>query len=148
MDIDNIFGLFGFNKNNDNKDQEDLELFRNTPLFKTGMFKKMIFNGINFRSQIVKFFSKAEPDIEIDGMEEAGDYMMYTRAYFWVEKCNLDDEEWQHALEHYSDDEMITSLKLCIKYFEEIEEFEKCALLKNIQDYIEKTVLLEKLRET
>ena len=42
---------------------------------------------------------------------------------------------------------MVTSLKLCIKYFEEIEEFEKCAFLKRIQDYIEKTVLLEKLRE-
>lgn len=148
MDIDNIFGLFGFNKNNDNKDQEDLELFRNTPLFKAGMFKKMIFNGINFRTQIVKFFHKADPDIEMEGMEEAGDYMMYTRAYFWIEKCNLEDEEWQHALEYYSDDEMITSLKLCIKYFEEIEEFEKCAFLKKIQDYIEKTVLLEKLRET
>ncbi len=148
MDIDNIFGLFGFNKNYKKEDQEELDLFKDTPLFKVGMFKKMIWNGLNFRKQIVQFFHKAEPEIGGKGIEEAGDYMMYTRAFFWIEQCNLEDNDWQIALEHYSDDKLIVSLKLCIKYFEEIEEFEKCAFLKRIQDYIEKTVLLENLKET
>ena len=72
----------------------------------------------------------------------------FTRSYFWIQECNLDNEEWTDALDHYIDDEFITCIKLCIKYFEEIEEFEKCAFLKKIQNYTEKQDFLNKLKET
>ena len=152
MDIDNVFGLFGFgkDKNRNPKPEVDyLEEFRNTPQFKTGMFKKMIWNGKSFKDQVLNFLKKADEFIELEGdVEEAGDYMMYTRAYYWIQECNLQDEDWKNALIYYLDDEFITCIKLCIKYFEEIEEYEKCAFLKNIQTFLEKEEILNKLKET
>ena len=73
--------------------------------------------------------------------------MMYTRSYFWVQECNLEDEEWQDAIEYYIDEEFIVCIKLCIKYFEEIEEFEKCAFLKELQTYTEKQNFLNQLKD-
>ena len=152
MDVDSIFGLFGFEKNHDknlNKTKEELNSFKESPQFKVGMFKKMIWNGKNFKNQILDFLKKAEEFTGLEGdVGEAGDYMMYTRSYFWIQECDLENEEWTDALDHYIDDEFITCIKLCIKYFEEIEEFEKCAFLKNIQNYTEKQNFLNKLKET
>lgn len=152
MDIDNIFGLFGFDKNHgkkENKTIDELNSFKDSPQFKVGMFKKMIWNGRSFKDQIFNFLKKSDEFIELESdVGEAGDYMMYTRSYFWIQECNLDDEEWTDALDHYIDDEFITCIKLCIKYFEEIEEFEKCAFLKKIQNYTEKQDFLNKLKET
>tara|TARA_B100000035_G_scaffold314475_1_gene330859 strand:+ start:514 stop:954 length:441 start_codon:yes stop_codon:yes gene_type:complete len=146
MNINNIFSLFG---SNDKDDKEDLDAFKDSPLFKVGMFKKMIWNGKVFRDQVLNFLKKADIDMEIgDDLDEAGDYMMHTRAYYWVQDCNLQDEEWKKALNHYIDDEFVVCFKLCIKYFEEFEEFEKCAFLKKIQTYIEKQEVLNKLKET
>jgi len=151
MDIDNVFGLFGFGKDkNENKKLENnLEEFKNTPQFKVGMFYKMVWNGNNFRDQIFSFFgnSNLEKDFTL-GLDEASDYMMYTRAYYWIQECNLQDKEWEDALIYYLDRELINCLKLSIKYYEEIEEFEKCAFLKKIQIFLEKQEFLDKLKET
>ena len=63
MDLDNIFGLFGFNKDNDNSKEEsylkEIEEYKSTPKYKVGMFYKMISNGIQFRGQLIKFFEKS-----------------------------------------------------------------------------------------
>tara|TARA_R110002020_G_scaffold26793_5_gene86640 strand:- start:743 stop:1201 length:459 start_codon:yes stop_codon:yes gene_type:complete len=152
MDIDNVFGLFGFGKDkNENKKIETnhLDEFRDTPQFKVGMFKKMIWNGRYFKDQVLNFLKKADEFVELEGeVGEAGDYMMYTRSYFWIQECDLEKKEWTSALDYFLDDEFITCIKLCIKYFEEIEEYEKCAFLKKIQNYIEKQDFLNKLKET
>ena len=150
MDVDNVFGLFGFgkDKNKSKKIENDIEEFRNTPQFKVGMFYKMIWNGNNFRDQIFSFFgnSNLEKDFTL-GLDEASDYMMYTRAYYWIQECNLQDKEWEEALIYYLDKELINCLKLSIKYYEEIEEFEKCAFLKKIQTFLENQELLQTLKE-
>ena len=150
MDVDNVFGLFGFgkDKNKSKKIENDIEEFRNTPQFKVGMFYKMIWNGNNFRDQIFSFFgnSNLEKDFTL-GLDEASDYIMYTRAYYWIQECNLQDKEWEEALIYYLDKELINCLKLSIKYYEEIEEFEKCAFLKKIQTFLEKQEFLKTLKE-
>lgn len=152
MDIDNVFGLFGFGKGKGQNRKPEIDYFedfKDTPQFKVGMFKKMIWNGRSFKDQVLNFLKKADEFIELEGdIGEAGDYMMYTRSYFWIQECDLKKDEWTDALNHYLDDEFITCIKLCIKYFEEVEEYEKCAFLKNIQNYIEKQEILNKLKET
>ena len=139
MGLDSIFALFGFNEG-DNKDlkkmKADLEVYKETPHFRVGMFVKMIMNGNVFKKQVVNFFSKSDPELDLKGMDEAGEYMMYSRAYFWIQECKLRSKEWKLALENYSDEDFLCAVKLTIHYFESIEEFEKCALLKKIQDII------------
>ena len=56
MGLDSIFALFGFSEG-DNKDlkkmKDDLEVYKETPPFRVGMFVKIIMNGNVFKKQII-----------------------------------------------------------------------------------------------
>jgi len=62
---------------------------------------------------------------------------VYNRAFFWIDKIDLEEELHQDAILHYADDHLLTYLKFSISYFQDLEEYEKCAHLKKIQDFIE-----------
>jgi hypothetical protein len=143
MALDNIFSLFGF-PDKDNEDRKkleaDLDVFKETPHFKLGMFHKLIMNGSLFSKQVIKFFAKADPGLDIKGIDQAGEYMMFIRAWFWIEQVKLRKKEWKEALKQYASEEFVISIKLSINYFESTEEYEKCAHLKKIQDFVEKSL--------
>jgi hypothetical protein len=143
MALDNIFSLFGFpDKDNDElkKLEADLDVFKETPHFKLGMFHKLIMNGSLFSKQVIKFFAKADPGLDVKGIDQAGEYMMFTRAWFWIEQVQIRKKEWKEALKQYASEEFAISIKLSINYFESTEEYEKCAHLKKIQDFVEKSL--------
>ena len=143
MAIDNIFALFGFPDKDDEdrkKLEADLDVFKETPHFKLGMFHKLIMNGSLFSKQVVKFFAKADPGLDVKGIDQAGEYMMYTRAWYWIEQVKIRSKVWKDALKQYSNEEFLISLRLSISYFESTEEYEKCAHLKKIQDFVQKNL--------
>jgi hypothetical protein len=143
MALDNIFSLFGFPDKDDEdrkKIEAELDVFKETPHFKLGMFHKLIMNGSLFSKQVVKFFAKADPGLDVKGIDQAGEYMMFTRAWFWIEQVQIKKKEWKEALKQYASEEFAISIKLSINYFESTEEYEKCAHLKKIQDFIEKSL--------
>jgi hypothetical protein len=143
MALDNIFSLFGFPDKDDEdrkKLEAELDVFKETPHFKLGMFHKLIMNGSLFSKQVVKFFAKSDPELDVKGIDMAGEYMMYTRAWFWIEQVRIRKKEWKEALKQYASEEFVISIKLSINYFEGTEEYEKCAHLKKIQDFVEKSL--------
>jgi len=143
MNLNKIFLMFGYggdDKGDSKKMKEEFNLYKNTPYFKIGMFHKLITNGNNFSQQVLKFFLQADPTLDATGIDEAGEYMMYTRAWYWISQCKLRKKEWKEALINHASDEFIVSIKLSIHYFESIEEYEKCAFLKKIQDFTEKNL--------
>jgi hypothetical protein len=143
MALDNIFSLFGFPDKDDEdrkKLEDELDVFKETPHFKLGMFHKLIMNGSLFSKQVVKFFAKSDPGLDVKGIDMAGEYMMYTRAWFWIEQVRIRNKEWKEALKQYASEEFVISIKLSINYFESTEEYEKCAHLKKIQDFVEKNL--------
>ena len=143
MALDNIFSLFGFPDKDDDdrkKLEAELDIFKETPHFKLGMFHKLIMNGSLFSKQVVKFFAKADPGLDVKGIDQAGEYMMFIRAWFWIEQVKLRKKEWKEALKQYASEEFVISIKLSINYFESTEEYEKCAHLKKIQDFVEKNL--------
>lgn len=149
MGLGNIFALFGFSDENElnKKAKKEFEEFKETPHFKLGMFTKMILNGVNFKKQVVGFFSKADKDLDILGIEEAGDFMVFNRAWFWVSECNIRKKDWKEALQYNASPEMVFCLKASVKYFESIEEYEKCALLIKIQKFVEKEIIKASFKE-
>jgi hypothetical protein len=141
MSLTNIFALFGFPSGDSNERKElegELEMFKETPHFKLGMFQKLILNGNLFKEHVLKFFVKSDPELDTDGIDQAGEYMMYTRAYFWIQDCKVRSKFWNEALKMYASEDFSSALNLSIQYFESIEEYEKCAHLKKIQDFIKK----------
>lgn len=145
MGLSSIFALFGFPE--DNKDPEEnkrlkaeLSAYKQTAHFKLGMFYKLIMNGTAFKKQVLNFFSKADPSLDAMGIDDAGEFMMFTRAYFWIEGFKFRSKAWKEDLKYYSHDEFLVALKLSIHYFESTEEYEKCAHLKKIQVLVEKNI--------
>jgi len=145
MDVNKIFGLFGGQDENPkpNFDQENdmsylLEDFKNHPLFWVGMFKKLIHNHRTFSKKVISFFSRMDEELDLYDVEQAGEFVVYNRAWFWIDKIDINEESHQEAITHYVDDHFITYIKFSISYFQELEEYEKCAHLKKIQDFLEK----------
>jgi hypothetical protein len=150
MSLDDVFALFGFSgENSKNKEiKKELEEFKNTPYFKIGMFTKMILNGVSFKKQIIGFFSKADNNLDIAGVDEAGDFMMFNRAWYWICGCDIKKKIWKEALIKNATPELVGCLKAIIKYFENIEEYEKCSMLIKIQAFVEKEIFNASLRDT
>jgi len=142
MSIKGIFGLFGLpedggdmGENNDYS--SSLDVFKDTPHFKVGMFCKMIKNGKNFTKQLLGFFKTSNDPIDLSGVDEASEIMMYNRAFSWIQGCDLEDDHWKLALHEHKDKGLVECLVGSIKYFESIEEYETCAFLKKLQNCTE-----------
>jgi len=142
MDWEKVFSLFGSDESGSNSYHEnELEDFKNSPLFKIKMFMKLILNGIGFKKQVLTFFKKSNNEFNESEIDKAGDYMMYVRAFYWVEKLNL-DEIGEVEFKYVNLDELHFCISSSISYFEENEEYEKCAVLKKFQDALPSSLKL------
>ena len=145
MSLKGIFGLFGMPDDDDHEDKiskeldDSLNTFRETPYFKVGMFCKMIKNGSNFTNQLLNFFKTSDDPIDMSGVDEASEIMMYNRAFSWIQECDIKNEEWKTAFKDHKEKKILECVVKSIKYYEKGEEYETCAFLKKIQDCVEET---------
>lgn len=141
VDINKIFGLFNSEESSSlqEKSQEtDILLkYKEHPLFWVGMFKKLVHNHKLFNHQVINFFSKMEEELDLYDVEQAGEFVVYNRAWFWISKIDISNLEHQEAILHYTDEFLEAHLKFTISYFQEFEEYEKCAHLKKILDLVQ-----------
>jgi hypothetical protein len=139
MSIKGIFGLFGLPDDDNVGDNysSSMDVFKETPHFKVGMFCKMIKNGKNFTKQLLGFFKTSNDPINLSGVDEASEIMMYNRAFSWIQECDLNNDDWKLALHNHKEKGIIECLVGSIKYFESIEEYEICAFLKKLQNFTE-----------
>jgi hypothetical protein len=132
MDINKIFETF---KPEDEINETTQVVFEG-PIMWIGMFKKLIANYEIFTKQIIMFFRMSSKDLDINDIEQASSYMVYTRAYDNLSKIDPDNPVHIEALKLYSDKPFRIALKSSLEYYEGMEEYEKCAFLKKIQDTI------------
>ena len=143
MDVDKIFGLFNDEEPESLREKaqmaDALLDYKEHPLFWVGMFKKLIHNHKTFNTKVMNFFSRLEDEeLDLYDVEQAGEFVVYNRAWFWISKIDPQDRICQEAILHYSDEFLDTYLKFAISYFQEFEEYEKCAHLKHIHDLVMK----------
>jgi len=142
MDKEKIFGLF--DKHFDDGVNAEVELYKKTFRFKIEMFIKIVIYGEKWKSTVVNIFSKADSDLNVEEIDEAGDFMLYTRAWFWIEQFDFNNDDCLEDLrsithtdkDSFNGSDLFISLMRAIKYFEKIEEFEKCAFLVKIRDLL------------
>ena len=140
MDKEKIFGLF--DKHFDEGVNAEVELYKKTFRFKIEMFIKIVIYGEKWKSTVVNIFSKADSDLNVEEIDEAGDFMLYTSAWFWIEQFDFNNDDCLEDLrsithtdkDSFNGSDLFISLMRAIKYFEKIEEFEKCAFLVKIRD--------------
>ena len=142
IDPEKIFNLFN-RADEDPSLQEKAEItdqllnLQDTPAFKLGMFRKLILNHINFNKSILSILKRTDDEFDIDDVKNAGEFIIYTRAWAYVENLNVKDLETFESLKKGASQELITAFKLAINYFQETEEYEKCAHLKKFCDVCE-----------
>ena len=141
VNINKIFDLF--NSKEPDSLQEKAQMadvlikdYKNHPLFWVGMFKKLIYNHRIFHLQLTKFFENIDDGLDQVDIDRAGEFVVFNRAWDYIRKINPEDRQHQEALYHFIDDYLKTALELAINYFQEHEEYEKCAHLKKNLDFV------------
>ena len=139
MDINKIFGVFDSNKENDDfpmpKFIKDME--ENHPRYYLGMFSKLINNHLNYQQSLIQMFQVADPKLNIKEIKAAGEGLLYYRAWDYISQFNPEDKYCQGILQKEGTSKLKNALNLSIKYFETQEEYEKCAFLKKLLDFLE-----------
>lgn len=139
IDVNDIFNLF---PNSGSKKEEVIEEvvdITSSPKYWLGMHKKLVLNHINFKKKALKFFKESNHELDIEDVKKAGEYVAYNKAWYYIKKINLSDKNHILDIIEYGDDLLETSLELAIQYFQDIEEYEKCAhllkILKKSQEF-------------
>ena len=140
MDINKIFNLFNGDEPESLREkaqQVDIPLdYKNHPLFWVGMFKKLIQNHHIFNDQLLKFFEKLDEELDIVDIDRAGEFVVFNRAWNYIQKVDPDNLITQEALYRFADIHLKLALELSISYFQEMEDYEKCSHLKKNLDFV------------
>jgi hypothetical protein len=132
MNLNKIFDLFD-KEYSANDDTSLLVDFSEHPLFWISGFNKLINNHLFFKQYTVKTFKNISPDINIDELEKAGEELMFRKAWDYIKSVDVNKTFHVECLKLKADKQFIDNLKTSILFFEALEEYEKCALLKNIE---------------
>jgi hypothetical protein len=137
MDIDNIFKLFGEEPEesiNDHVVSKGDSGISKTPIYKLGMYKKIIQNHVNFNTRILGLFKDANSELDIEEINKVGEALVFGRAWRHIQDINPKELDHLIAIYKYSGDDLNKTLILGISFFELHEQYEKCAILKSILD--------------
>ena len=103
------------------------------------MFRKLILNYLNYTHQVIGLFDKAEPGLDVKDIKRVGEIMLYERAYDYMKDIDLHDKEHISALFREAKNSKVdleSALNKSIDHFEDLEEYEKCAVLKKYLDFL------------
>jgi hypothetical protein len=115
--------------------------FSEHPLFFISGFNKLISNHLFFKQYTVKTFQNISPDINIKELEKAGEELMFRKAWTYIKSIDLSKPFHVECLKLKADKQFINNLQTSVLFFEAFEEYEKCALLKNIENKIKDFLL-------
>ena len=103
INLDVLFNLFPLGgAEDDNVSHMDIT---EKPIYKLGMYQKLLLNFINFKKKVVTFFKETNAELSVEEMEEAGAFVAYNRAWFYINQINLENPEHIKAIEKYSSED-------------------------------------------
>ena len=142
MDVDKLFALFD-HKNGDKplseNDNTIIELYE-TPLFWISMFEKLIQNNNVFNHQLELMF-KHDEHYDPGLLIEAGDIIVYSRAYSFIEMLDLNNDDHRNALLiKFKQSYLVNNLTSAMNFFIKYEEYEKCTVIKAILKFIQESL--------
>ena len=137
MDPRLVFGLFQDPEDKSEEKVKEIIDFSEHPYVLMGMFTRIIFRGDVVNDQILKFFSEISKDIDIENLQIVNKSLIFSRAYSYLSKLDLDNSFHIETLLDKASDPFLQACDLSIEHFTESEEYEKCSLIKKFKDFIE-----------
>jgi len=139
IDKDKIFQLFVDGKEiSDDKTKSEIKDFMNGPFAKIGMFVKLIQNHQIFHQKLEKFLKKEQPNYNVESTKEASEFTVYNRAWSYIKDISLDNHDDVNAIINFDNKIFSKVLSNSIQFFEQYEEYEKCAHLHTIREVVKK----------
>jgi hypothetical protein len=138
-----VFHLF----ENEELTLEEVQIsLREEPFTKIGMFTKIIANHTVFHNKLDNLMKSSNPDYDINITKAASEFTVYNRAYFYISQIDTSDKYHLEALLEFKTEPFLNALKLAINFFqrEDIEQYEKCAVLHKILVIKEKSETFKK----
>jgi len=133
--VNRIFGLFS--DGGDKSQPQEIHVdFMETPDAKIGMFVKLIQNNIVFNQKLKQFFKKVDKEYDEEVTQKSSEFTVFNRAWYYIKDIDIDNEEHLYAAIKQDTQYLLDSLNLAIKFFEEGEEYEKCAHLHKIEQTV------------
>ncbi len=139
IDKNKIFQLFVDGKEiDDDKTKKEIKDFMNGPFAKVGMFVKLIQNHEVFHKKLEKFLKKEQPNYNVESTKEASEFTVYNRAWTYIKNISLDDHDDVNAIINFDNKVFYKALDSAIMFFEQYEEYEKCAHLYKIKEVVKR----------
>lgn len=136
INLNNIFGHFSSDEDPDNNVGVFYD-FTQTPFYWVGMYKKLIINHKHFNKILAKSLGKTNNFTkDMGAVEEASERIIYAKAWEYIKNIDTTNPTHLSAIEKYSNEYLDVALELGLSFFEEVEEYEKCVLLKEILDKV------------
>ena len=137
MDPRLVFGLFQDPGDKSEGKVKEIIDFSEHPYVLMGMFTRIIFRGNVVNDQVLKFFSEINKDIDPENLQILNKNMIFSRAYSYLAKLDLNNSFHVETLLDKASDSFLQACDLSIEHFTELEEYEKCSLIKKFKDFIE-----------
>jgi len=135
MDLNKIFGEFKKGVGAEDR-QYNIGILDDNPVVLIGMFKKIIVNNVFFNKKIGKLFNYKEVSFTKQDLAKASEFIVYHRAWYYISNINLSREMDLDAIKALSDKDFKKALENTMEFFENIEEYERCAFLKKIHEKV------------
>lgn len=142
MNKDKIFSLFDDSSEAQEKVKEQkksLAVFNNSPYHKLGMFTKLIVNHFVFHAKLEKFLKKESPTYNVESTREASEFVVFNRAFNYLNQINPLDKEVTFAVLDFDSKILTKTLESALIYFENLEEYEKCAHIYKFQKILKES---------
>ena len=138
IDKNKIFNLFnsegGIPPNTNIK-----SMILDEPFTKLGMFTKLIVNHFVFHTKLEKFLKKEEPAYNVESTREASEYVVFNRAFYYLNQINPLDRDVTFTVLDFDNKILSEALESALLYFEEVEEYEKCAHIHKFQKILKES---------
>ena len=132
MNKEELFKIF------EDEDIDKKSIVQHRNILSVGMFVKIITNHQVFHKKLEAFFKQEVQDYDVNITEQVSRSTVYNRSWFHINQLDITDSLYEDILYKFNYDQLYHSLTSAIQYFEELEEYEKCAFLHKIQIILEK----------
>ena len=137
MDPNSIFSLFDSEpENREVEPEKEIKDLPNHPYVLLGLFTRMVLRGEEAIHNSVDFLKALNPDIDLESIREINRYMLYLSGFNYLSKLSLEDPFHQDILLEKAGADFLTACQKSIQFFQEREDYEKCALIKKYNDFI------------
>jgi hypothetical protein len=86
-------------------------------------------------------FKTSSEVLDDEKIEQIGNNLMFNKAWEYIRDINLNNPFHLECISKKSDNVFLGHIKQSISYFEKLEEYEKCDILKKIELKIKESLI-------